>query len=93
MKHAETPNDEVLAVRNVDLVGADRPSPRGAWRGLTKQGSLLSQPQNAAKCYPTCYPAPKVLHILSLNTLFYLARPERFELPTTWFEVRSLSIN
>ncbi len=29
MKHGETPNDEILAVTNVDLVGADRPSPRG----------------------------------------------------------------
>ena len=36
MKHAETSNDEILVVRNVDLVGADRPSPPGGLAGGNK---------------------------------------------------------
>ena len=46
------------------------------------------QRQSSANCYPYCYPKNKGLHPLGCNPLIFMARPERFELPTTWFEAR-----
>ncbi len=55
MKHAETPNDEILAVTNVDLLGADRPSPLGGLAGVIQQRQSTIE---ATKC---CEMLPRLL--------------------------------
>jgi hypothetical protein len=38
-------------------------------------------------CYPLCYPETEKEGLRDCKSLILLARPERLELPTTWFEV------